>query len=41
MKYSKGVETTILQSLYLKLSLSVGMYLSSGLALIAKSIQDF
>lgn len=33
MKYSKGEETTTLHSLYLKLSLSFGMYLSNGSAL--------
>ena len=41
MKYSKGVETTTLQILYLKLSISFGMYRSRGLAEIAKSMQDF
>ena len=41
MKYSKGVETTTLQILYLKLSISFGMYLSRGLAEMAKSMQDF
>ena len=41
MKYSNGVETTILQSLYLKLSRSFGMYLSNGLACIEKSMHDF
>ena len=32
MKYSKGEETTTLHSLYLKLSLSFGMYRSRGSA---------
>ena len=32
MKYSKGDDTTTLQSLYLKLSLFLGMYLSRGSA---------
>ena len=41
MKYSNGVETTIRQILYLKLTRSFGMYLSSGLAWMAKSMQDF
>ena len=41
MKYSNGVETTTLQILYLKLSISFGMYLSKGRAWIAKSMQDF
>ena len=38
MKYSKGEETTTLHSLYLKLSLSFGMYRSSGRAWMEKSI---
>lgn len=41
MKYSNGVDMTIFQILYLKLFRSFGMYLSSGLAPIVKSIQDF
>ena len=41
MKYSNGVDTTIRQTLYLKLFLLLGMYRSSGLAPIVKSIQDF
>ena len=41
MKYSNGVETTTLQILYLKLSISFGMYRSNGRAWIAKSMQDF
>ncbi len=41
MKYSKGVETTTFQTLYLKLSLSLGMYRSRGVAWMAKSMQDF
>lgn len=41
MKYSKGVDATILQILYLIESLSFGMYLSKGRAEIAKSMQDF
>ena len=41
MKYSKGVETAIFHILYLQLFLSFGMYLSSGLAWMTKSIQDF
>ncbi len=41
MKYSKGVETTTFQILYLKLSRSLGMYRSSGVAWMAKSMQDF
>ena len=41
MKYSKGVDSTILQSRYLKPTLSSGIYRSNGVALIAKSIQDF
>lgn len=32
MKYSNGVETTMRQILYLKLTRSLGMYRSSGLA---------
>ena len=38
IKYSKGVLTTTLHSLYLKLSLSFGMYRSSGRAWMEKSI---
>lgn len=41
IKYSKGVDTTIRQILYLKLFLLFGMYLSRGRACIVKSIQDF
>lgn len=41
MKYSKGVETTTRQILYLKLSISLGIYRSSGLAWMAKSMHDF
>lgn len=41
MKYSKGVDMTILQILYFILFLSFGMYLSKGRAWIVKSIQDF
>ena len=41
MKYSKGVDSTILQSRYLKPTLSSGIYRSNGVALMAKSIQDF
>lgn len=41
MKYSKGVDTTILHILYLKLFLSFGIYLSKGRACIVKSIHDF
>ena len=41
MKYSNGVDSTILQSLYLTPTLSSGMYLSSGVALMAKSMHDF
>lgn len=41
IKYSKGVETTILQILYLRLLRLLGMYLSSGRAWMQKSIQDF
>lgn len=41
MKYSNGVDTTILHILYLKLFLLLGMYLSNGRACIVKSIQDF
>ena len=38
MKYSKGLDTTTRHSLYLKLSLSFGMYRSSGRAWMEKSI---
>ena len=38
MKYSKGLDTTPRHSLYLKLSLSFGMYRSSGRAWMEKSI---
>jgi hypothetical protein len=41
MKYSNGVETTIRQILYFIDSLSLGMYLSSGFAWMAKSMHDF
>lgn len=41
MKYSNGVETTILHTLYLKLALLLGIYLSRGRASIVKSIHDF
>lgn len=41
MKYSKGVETTSLHTLYLKLALLLGIYLSRGRASIVKSIHDF
>ena len=41
MKYSNGVDSTILQSLYLTPTRSSGMYLSRGVALMAKSMQDF
>jgi len=41
MKYSNGVETTTRQILYFRLSRSLGMYLSNGLAWMAKSIHDF
>lgn len=41
IKYSNGVDTTILQILYFTLFRSFGMYLSSGRACIVKSIQDF
>lgn len=41
MKYSNGVDTTILQILYLKLFLLFGIYLSKGRACIVKSIHDF
>lgn len=41
MKYSNGVETTTRQILYLKLSISLGMYRSKGLAWMAKSMHDF
>ena len=41
MKYSNGVDSTILHSLYLTPTLSSGMYLSSGVALMAKSMHDF
>lgn len=41
MKYSNGEETTILHTLYLKLALLLGIYLSRGLASIVKSIHDF
>lgn len=41
MKYSKGVDTTILHILYFILFLLFGIYLSKGLAPIVKSIQDF
>ena len=41
MKYSKAVDSTILQSWYLKPALSSGMYRSRGVAWIEKSMQDF
>lgn len=41
MKYSNGVEATILQILYFIESLSFGMYLSRGRADMTKSMQDF
>ena len=41
IKYSNGVDTTILQILYLTLFRSFGIYLSSGRACIVKSIHDF
>lgn len=41
MKYSNGVDTTIRQTLYLKLLRSFGIYLSNGRAPIVKSMQDF
>ena len=41
IKYSKGVDTTILQILYFTLFRSFGMYLSRGRACIVKSMQDF
>ena len=41
IKYSNGVETAIFHILYLQLFLSLGMYLSNGLAWMTKSMQDF
>lgn len=41
IKYSNGVDTTIRHTLYLKLFRSFGMYRSSGLAPIVKSMHDF
>lgn len=41
IKYSNGVDTTILQILYFMLFRSFGIYLSSGRACIVKSIHDF
>lgn len=41
IKYSNGVDTTILQILYFTLFRSFGIYLSSGRACIVKSIHDF
>lgn len=41
MKYSNGVDTTSRHILYFILFLSFGMYLSSGLACMVKSIHDF
>jgi hypothetical protein len=41
MKYSKGVDTTRRHILYFMLFLSLGMYLSNGLACMVKSMQDF
>ena len=41
MKYSKGVDTTTRQILYLKLSISLGIYRSNGWAEMAKSMQAF
>lgn len=41
MKYSNGVDTTILHTLYLKLLRLLGMYRSSGRAPIVKSMHDF
>jgi hypothetical protein len=41
MKYSNGVDSTILQSWYLKPARSSGMYRSRGVAWMEKSMQDF
>lgn len=41
IKYSNGVDTTILQILYFTLFRSFGIYLSRGRACIVKSMQDF
>lgn len=41
MKYSNGVETTTFHTLYLTLSLFLGIYRCRGFAWIAKSIHDF
>ncbi len=41
MKYSNGVDTTMRQTLYLKLFRLLGMYRSNGRAPIVKSMQDF
>ena len=41
IKYSKGVDSTIRHRRYLKPTRSSGIYLSKGVALMAKSIQDF
>lgn len=41
IKYSNGVDTTTRQILYLRLSISFGMYRSNGLAWMAKSMQAF
>lgn len=41
MKYSKGVETTIRHTLYLKLFRLLGMYRSNGRTPIVKSMHDF
>ena len=41
MKYSNGVDSTILHSRYLSPTRSSGMYRSRGVALMAKSMQDF
>lgn len=41
MKYSNGGDTTIRHTVYLNPECLVGMYRSSGLAPIVKSMQDF
>jgi hypothetical protein len=41
IKYSNGVDSTILHSRYLKPTLSSGMYRSRGVAWMAKSMHDF
>lgn len=41
MKYSNTLDAIIFQTLYLKLILVLGIYLSNGVALMVKSMHDF